>query len=246
MGLLLWKIRQVFSAFEREYQLLVGDDGSTDATGEILQPYTRALPLTVIRSPEQRGYARTVESLLRLAVERTDRPKRDCAIMMHADFAHEPHFIPDMVRHIDAGPTWWLVKVARWVNRHADSVCSGAGRRCCCGAGWECPGVSDIVSGLRRFPAHHPAQCAPRCTRPDAAHGRLGRERGDHRAGSASRAPDRDGADGGAARPPAPGQPARSVGDRASAVALARFAAFHATGRAAGRHSAEREVELVS
>ena len=65
VGLLLWKVRQVFSAFEREYQLLVGDDGSTDATSEILQPYTRALPLTVIRSEERRGYARTVESLLR-------------------------------------------------------------------------------------------------------------------------------------------------------------------------------------
>ena len=103
VGLLLWKIRQVFSAFEREYQLLVGDDGSTDATAEILQPYTRALPLTVIHSEERRGYARTVESLLRLAVERTDRPKRDCAIMMHADFAHGPHFIPDLVRHIDGG-----------------------------------------------------------------------------------------------------------------------------------------------
>jgi dolichol-phosphate mannosyltransferase len=103
VGLLLWKIRQVFSAFEREYQLLVGDDASTDATSEVLQPYTRALPLTVVRSAERRGYARTMESLLRLAVERTDRPKRDCAIMMHADFAHGPHFIPELVRRIDGG-----------------------------------------------------------------------------------------------------------------------------------------------
>ena len=32
VGLLLWKIRQVFAAFPREYQLLVLDDGSTDTT----------------------------------------------------------------------------------------------------------------------------------------------------------------------------------------------------------------------
>jgi glycosyltransferase involved in cell wall biosynthesis len=53
VGLLLWKIRQVFSAFEREYQLLVGDDGSTDRTADVAPALSRALPLTVIRSPEQ-------------------------------------------------------------------------------------------------------------------------------------------------------------------------------------------------
>ena len=38
VGLLLWKIRQVFAAFSREYQLLVLDDGSTDTTAEVLEP----------------------------------------------------------------------------------------------------------------------------------------------------------------------------------------------------------------
>ena len=100
IGLLLWKIRQVFAAFEREYQLLVGDDGSDDATREVLQPYTRVLPLTVTRNDDRQGYARTAEQLLRLAVDRTDRPKRDCAILMHADFTHDPACIPDLVRRL--------------------------------------------------------------------------------------------------------------------------------------------------
>lgn len=151
VGLLLWKIRQVFSSFEREYQLLVGDDASTDATSEILPPYTRALPLTVVRSEQRLGYARTVEGLLRLAVERSDRPKRDCAIMMHADFAHGPHFIPDLVRHIDGGadivvgeggpvgePSRGLRLLRRWAPLLLRSRVG-------------VPGVSDIVSGFVAF-----------------------------------------------------------------------------------------------
>jgi len=103
VGLLLWRIRQVFTGFPREYQLLVGDDGSTDSTAEILQPYSRVLPLTVLRSERRQGYAATVEGLLRHAAERTDRPKRDCAIVMHADFTHGPQYLPEFVRRIENG-----------------------------------------------------------------------------------------------------------------------------------------------
>ena len=103
VGLLLWKIRQVFASFPREYQLLVLDDGSTDATAEVLERYTRVLPLTVLRHEERRGYAASVDRLFRQAVELTDRPKRDAAILMHADFAHSPQVIPDLVRRIESG-----------------------------------------------------------------------------------------------------------------------------------------------
>src|ERR671916_915421 len=103
IGLLLWKVRQVFAGFPREYQLLVLDDGSSDPTPEVLERYTRVLPLTVTRHRERLGYAGSIEELLRQAVERTDRPKRDSAVLMHADFAHSPQFIPDLVRRIESG-----------------------------------------------------------------------------------------------------------------------------------------------
>jgi glycosyltransferase involved in cell wall biosynthesis len=148
VGLLLWKIRQVFAAFPREYQLLVLDDGSTDATTEVLEPYARVLPLTVIRHAERRGYAASVEALLRRAVELTDRPKRDAAILMHADFAHNPQTIPDLVRRIESGADLVVAegqlegetsRARALVRRYAPSLLRGV---------VTVPNVRDLVSGF--------------------------------------------------------------------------------------------------
>jgi glycosyltransferase involved in cell wall biosynthesis len=151
VGLLLWKVRQVFAGFPREYQMLVLDDGSDDATAEVLERYTRVLPLTVIRHQTRRGYAASVEKLLRQAVDRTDRPKRDAAILMHADFAHGPNFIPDLVRRIESGADIVIAesklegepsRARRLVRRLAPVVLRGA---------VTVPGVSDVVSGFAIF-----------------------------------------------------------------------------------------------
>ncbi|HEU4649030.1 MAG TPA: glycosyltransferase family 2 protein [Gemmatimonadales bacterium] len=151
VGLLLWKIRQVFAGFPREYQLLVTDDGSTDATAEVLEPYARVLPLTVQHHERRRGYAATVEELLKLAVDRTDRPKRDCAILMHADFAHGPAFIPELVKRIESGAD---VVVAEGTLEGESSRGRRLVRRF---APWllrsrvHAPGIRDVVSGFAAF-----------------------------------------------------------------------------------------------
>jgi glycosyltransferase involved in cell wall biosynthesis len=151
IGLLLWKIRQMFAGFPREYQLLVLDDGSTDATAEVLEPYTRVLPLTVMRHAERRGYAATVEELLRKAVDLTDRPKRDAAILMHADFTHDPQTVPDLVRRIESGADVVVAegklegepsRTRRLVRRFAPTLLRGV---------VSVPGVSDVVSGFAIF-----------------------------------------------------------------------------------------------
>jgi glycosyltransferase involved in cell wall biosynthesis len=151
IGLLLWKVRQVFAGFPREYQLLVLDDGSDDATSEVLERYTRVLPLTVTRHPERKGYAASIEELLRQAVERTDRPKRDAAILMHADFAHGPNFIPDLVRRIESGADIVIAqsrlegeasRTRRLVRRLAPVFLRGV---------VTVPGVTDVVSGFSIF-----------------------------------------------------------------------------------------------
>jgi hypothetical protein len=113
VGLLLWKVRQVFTAFEREYQLLVVDDASTDGTDEVLAPYTRALPLTLVTHGERRGYARSLEELLRLAVGRSDRPRRDVAVTIQADFSESPDDLPDLIRRIESGADLVLADARR-------------------------------------------------------------------------------------------------------------------------------------
>src|SRR5437879_13318171 len=57
IGLALWKVRQGFTAFPREYQLLVADDGSNDDTGAVLASYGTASPLTVLANPPSQRHA---------------------------------------------------------------------------------------------------------------------------------------------------------------------------------------------
>ena len=151
VGLLLWKVRQTFTDFPRDYQLLVVDDASTDATQEVLEPYARVLPLTVIHHAQRQGYAASVAELLRLALERTDRPRRDAAILMHADFAHDAASLPDLVRQIESGADLVVAeadlsgtpgRAHRLVRRAAPLL---LGRRV------RVPGVRDLVSGFAAF-----------------------------------------------------------------------------------------------
>ena len=148
IGLLLWKIRKIFQEFPREYQLLVADDGSTDSTAELLEPYSKVLPLTIVRHGSPIGEPASVEELLRLALERTDRPKRDCAIVMHADFSHGPEFLPELVKQIESGADLVVAEGTlrgepsrghRWLRRWAPLLLRGR---------ISVPGVRDVVSGF--------------------------------------------------------------------------------------------------
>ncbi len=103
IGVLLWKLRSVFQEYSREHEVIVFNDGSTDATAEILAGYEAALPLTVIGSTTQVGYARALTELFATASQRTRYARRDAVITMQGDFTDLPERIPEFVKRFEGG-----------------------------------------------------------------------------------------------------------------------------------------------
>jgi glycosyltransferase involved in cell wall biosynthesis len=103
VGVLLWKIRKVFQEFSREYEILVYNDASTDATAETLESYTKVLPLTILGGESRVGYARALTTLCRTATQRTRYARRDAVITLQADFTDQPEHIPELVKRFEGG-----------------------------------------------------------------------------------------------------------------------------------------------
>lgn len=103
VGVLLWKIRQVMADFPRDYCLLVLNDGSSDGTDEVLVPYARVLPLSVLHHRERKGYAASLERLLREASAKSTHPMRDVVVVLQADFTEAPEDIPALVKRVEGG-----------------------------------------------------------------------------------------------------------------------------------------------
>ena len=102
-GLVLWRIRKAFADFPREYELLVYNDGSSDATAEVLAPYADALPVTILGGNDHVGYARAIDALFRAALDRCRYPRRDAVILMQGDLTDQPEHIPELVKRFEGG-----------------------------------------------------------------------------------------------------------------------------------------------
>ena len=151
IGLLLWRLRKVFQEQPREYEVLVFDDGSTDATAETLAPYHKVMPLTVLGGSRV-GYAAAVDALCREASRRTRYPRRDAIILLQGDFTDQPEHLPELLKRFDGGadivvaerpadaatvpqPVRALRKLAPWVVRPFVTVA----------------GVRDVFTTLKLF-----------------------------------------------------------------------------------------------
>lgn len=103
IGVLLWRIRRVFQDYSREYEIIVYDDASTDATLDTLQPYADVIPLTILRGETRSGFGHALEKLCREVSRRTRYARRDAAIVMQADFTDQPEYIPELVKRFEGG-----------------------------------------------------------------------------------------------------------------------------------------------
>ena len=103
IGVLLWRLRKMFQDYSREYEVLIYDDASTDATGEILEPYANVLPLTVLRGEKRRGYGHALQALCKEVARRTHYARRDALVVMQGDFTDQPDVLPELVKRFEGG-----------------------------------------------------------------------------------------------------------------------------------------------
>jgi glycosyltransferase involved in cell wall biosynthesis len=103
IGVLLWRLRSVLAEVSREYEVVVYDDASTDQTAETLAPYSRVLPLTVIRGTQRLGYAGATDALVRHVARTTRYPRRDALLLLQGDFTDPPALVPEFLRRFEGG-----------------------------------------------------------------------------------------------------------------------------------------------
>ena len=154
IGVVLWKIRQVMANFPRDYQILVANDGSSDKTADVLEPYQRVLPLSVLYLQKRRGYACALELLLREAVRRAEYPKRDVIVTLQADFTEDPEHLTALLKRIEAGAdvvctNSTLPEKAARTQRWSRSIGRALLRR----RRWP-EEVTDPLSGFRAYRVH--------------------------------------------------------------------------------------------
>ena len=103
IGVLLWRIRQVLREFSREFHVVVYDDGSRDATREVLAPYHEVMPLTVLGDATPRGYAHALDALLRHVSTVGRYARRDAMILMQGDLTDRPEDLPEIAKRFEGG-----------------------------------------------------------------------------------------------------------------------------------------------
>lgn len=84
-----------------EYRIIVGNDGSSDRTAEVIAEYAKTYPMDVVIHRINRGLGETSRDLFERAAELAGPD--DVIVRMDCDDTHEPEYIPAMIAKLDEG-----------------------------------------------------------------------------------------------------------------------------------------------
>ena len=98
---LMEKLKHTLEEINKDYRLLVCNDGSIDNTSKILEEYSAKFPLEVIEHPINRGLGESSRDLFERAVKLGK--KGDIIIRMDCDDTHEPKYIPNIIKKLNQG-----------------------------------------------------------------------------------------------------------------------------------------------
>jgi dolichol-phosphate mannosyltransferase len=98
---LMPKLQQTLCGMGEEFKILVCNDGSRDATQEMLEEYARQMPIEIIRHKINRGLGESSRDLFERASELVQ--DGDVIVRLDCDDTHEPKFIPSIVAKVREG-----------------------------------------------------------------------------------------------------------------------------------------------
>lgn len=101
LPLLIPKLLESLDLIGEEYRLLFCDDGSTDATFDMLTKYSEQYPVEIVRHKINRGLGEASRDLFERASEICSDD--DVIVRMDCDDTHEPKYISDIVTKVRSG-----------------------------------------------------------------------------------------------------------------------------------------------
>jgi len=152
---LIDRIAEVSEAQQWRWTLLVVDDGSRDATGELARATAATLPVTVVRNEPNAGLGRTIRRGLREASAAAGPD--DVIVTLDADLTQDPAYAPSMLAKLDEG--FDVVIASRYRKGSAVEGLSTTRRMLSYGASGivalvrPVPGVRDYSCGFRAYRA---------------------------------------------------------------------------------------------
>ncbi|WP_435166708.1 glycosyltransferase family 2 protein [Candidatus Pelagibacter bacterium nBUS_28] len=98
---LINKLEVTLASIKENYRIIICNDGSTDKTQEILEKYSKTIPLEIIQHKVNRGLGETIRDLFERAA--TISSEDDIIIRFDCDDTHEPKYISLLINKIRSG-----------------------------------------------------------------------------------------------------------------------------------------------